>query len=129
MIIILIRWYACKLVYRHDLINSNESFHFFDIGGKVPPFLLGIEVALLNKWFNQNIRINDLFHRYQKLRHLCQNSRNAGKYCVSMWLGNPLFLYFLSVCDPFINNMRICFSYRNTRIIWIVIKFHLFSNF
>ena len=52
-------WYAWQLLYSHYVTDTSESFHFLDIDKNVPPILLWIEVALLNK-YNQNIRINHL---------------------------------------------------------------------
>ena len=49
------------MVYSHYVIDTNDNFHFLGIGEKLPPVLLQIEVALLNKYLNQNIKINNLF--------------------------------------------------------------------
>ena len=49
--------YTWKLVYSHDVFDINERFHFLGIGKKLPPVLLQIEVALLNKYLNQKIKI------------------------------------------------------------------------
>ena len=53
--------HAWQLVYRHDAIDTNENFHFLGIGEKAPPVFLGIEIALLNKYLNQNKKIKNLF--------------------------------------------------------------------
>ena len=49
MITIPIHWYAWQLIYSHDVIDANETFHFLGIGEKFPPVSLRIEVTLLNK--------------------------------------------------------------------------------
>ena len=36
MIAIPICWYAGQLVYSRDVIETNKSFHFLEIGEKVP---------------------------------------------------------------------------------------------
>ena len=54
-------WYAWQLVYCHDVIETNVNFNFLGVGNKLPPVLLQIEVALLNKYLSQNININNLF--------------------------------------------------------------------
>ena len=54
-------WYAWQLIYSHDVIDTNDNFNFLGIGKKLPPVLLQIEVALLNKYLNQNIKIKNLF--------------------------------------------------------------------
>ena len=61
MIAIQKHWYAWQLVYSHDVIGTNDNFHFLGTGEKRPPVFLRIEVALLNKYLNQNININNLF--------------------------------------------------------------------
>ena len=50
-----------SLVYSHDVVDTNANFNFLGIGEKLPPVLLRIQVALLNKYLNQYIKINDLF--------------------------------------------------------------------
>ena len=52
MIAIPKHWYAWQSVYSHDVIDTNENFHFRDIGKKLPQVLLQIEVALLNNYLN-----------------------------------------------------------------------------
>ena len=54
-------WYAWQLVYSHDVIDTNGQFNFQVIGEKLPPILLRIEVALLNKYLSQDIKIKNLF--------------------------------------------------------------------
>ena len=54
-------WYPWQLVYSHDVINNNDRFSFLGIDEKLLPVLLRIEVALLNKYLNQNIRIKNMF--------------------------------------------------------------------
>ena len=54
MIAIPIQWYAWQLAYNHDVINTN------DVAENVLSVLSRIEVVL-NKYFNQNIKINNLF--------------------------------------------------------------------
>ena len=61
MIAIPIHWYSWQLVYSHGVFYTIESFHFLGTDKKVPPVLLWIEIALLNKYFNQNIEINNLY--------------------------------------------------------------------
>ena len=41
--------------------ESNDNFQFLGMGQKLPPVLLRIKVALLNKHLNQNNTINNLF--------------------------------------------------------------------
>ena len=54
-------WYAWQIVYSHDVIDTNDNFNFLGIGKKLPPVLLQIEVVLLSKYLNQNIKIKTLF--------------------------------------------------------------------
>ena len=54
-------WYVWQLVYSHDVIDTNDKFSFLVIGEKHPPVLLGIEVALLNKYLSENIKIKNMF--------------------------------------------------------------------
>ena len=61
MITIPKHWYAWQLVYCHDVMETNDNFNFLCVGNKLPPVLLQIEVALLNKYLSQNININNLF--------------------------------------------------------------------
>ena len=61
MIPIPIHWYTWKLVYSHDVIDTNNNFHSLGIGENLPQILLRIEVALLNRYLNQNFKINNLF--------------------------------------------------------------------
>ena len=49
IIMISIYLYPWQLVYSHDVIDTNASFHFLSIGEKVFSVLLQIEVALMNK--------------------------------------------------------------------------------
>ena len=37
MIAIPKHWYAWQLVYRHDVIETNDNFDFLGIGDKLPP--------------------------------------------------------------------------------------------
>ena len=41
-------------------IDTNDNFHFQGTGEKLPLVLLWIEVALLHKYLDQNIKINNL---------------------------------------------------------------------
>ena len=50
-----------KLVNSHDVIDTNDDSHFLSTGEKLPPVLLQIDVALLDRYLNQNIKINNLF--------------------------------------------------------------------
>ena len=53
--------YAWQLVYSHDVIDTNENYHFLGISNKIHPVLWPIEVNLLDKYLNQKIKINNLF--------------------------------------------------------------------
>ena len=63
------------MVYSHDVIDMNENYYFLDIGEKVPPVLLWIEVVLLNKYSNQNLKINTLFIDIKSQKHFRQIGR------------------------------------------------------
>ena len=81
MIAISKHWYAWQLVYNHDVIESNEKFTFLGIGEKLPPVLLPIEVALLNKYLSQNTKINNLLIKLKHFRQislqLCSQENNS----------------------------------------------------
>ena len=49
-------WYVWQLVHSHDVIDTNDNFHFLDIGEKLPPVLLQIEVTFLNKYTSTSIK-------------------------------------------------------------------------
>ena len=42
-------WYVWQLVYSHDVIDTNDHFNFLDIGEKLPPVLLQIEIAFVEQ--------------------------------------------------------------------------------
>ena len=48
MIAIPLHWQAWSLIYSHDVIDIDESYHFLGIGDKVPSVLSRIKIALLN---------------------------------------------------------------------------------
>ena len=53
-------WYAWQLVNKHDVIDTNDNFYFLGIGEKLPPVLLRIEVAFLNKYTSISIETSRL---------------------------------------------------------------------
>ena len=64
MISIPVHWYPWQLAYSNvaiAVVDTNQGFHFLGIGEDVPPVLLQIEVALLNKYLSQNMKIKSLF--------------------------------------------------------------------
>ena len=60
MIAISKHWYAWQLVYSHNVIDTNDNFHFLGIGEKLPPVFLRIEVAFLNKYASISIKTSRL---------------------------------------------------------------------
>ena len=92
--------YVSQLVYNHDIIDTNDNFNFLGIGEKLPPVLLWIEVALLKKYLNQNIKINNLFINIEKWTtfvKLVGNSVIKKTNLSRMWrnLAFPCDQYFL----------------------------------
>ena len=49
-----------QFVYIHDVIDTNDNFHFLGISEKLPPVLLQIEVAFLNKYISISIKTSRL---------------------------------------------------------------------
>ena len=60
MIAILKHWYAWQLVHSHDVIDTNDNFHFLGIGEKVPPVLLQIEIAFLNNYTTLSMKTSTI---------------------------------------------------------------------
>ena len=63
MIAISKHWYTWQLVYSHDVNDTNDNFHFLGIGAKLPPVLLQIGVAFLNKHTRISIKTSRLIIR------------------------------------------------------------------
>ena len=61
MIAIPVQWYVGNWFTAMVYFTPMKAFIFFGIDKKVPPVLLWTEIALLNKYFNQNIEINNLY--------------------------------------------------------------------
>ena len=53
------RWLESQLVYSHNVVDTNKSFHFLGISEKTPPVLFRLLYWIINS--NQNIKINSLF--------------------------------------------------------------------
>ena len=51
-------YHASQLVYSHDVIDTNDNFHFLDIGEKLPPVLLRIDRLLC--WTSISIKTSRL---------------------------------------------------------------------
>ena len=80
--------YAWQLVYSHDVIENNDNFNFLDVGEKLPPVLLRIMVALLNKYLSQNIKFNNFFINIKSLStfvKLVDNSALKKTILSRMW--------------------------------------------
>ena len=71
------------MLYSHDLIDTNDNFHFLGIDEKLPPVLLQIlekveKVALLSKYLNQNIKIDNLFINIESCSTFVKLVANSG---------------------------------------------------
>ena len=97
--------YAWQLIYSHEVMDTNDNFKFLGIFEKLPPVLLRIQVTLLNKYLNQNIKINKLFiniESFSTLLKLVGNSALKKTILSRMWKNlafpcdrNTLFWLFL----------------------------------
>ena len=90
--------YAWQLICCHDVIDTNQNFYFLGIGKKPPPVFLWIEVALLNKYLNRKMEINNLFINSEILStffKLVGNSTIKKTIFSRMWRKFAFWLFFL----------------------------------
>ena len=88
--------YAWQLICCHDVIDTNQNFYFLGIGKKPPPVFLWIEVALLNKYLNRKMEINNLFINSEILStfKLAGNSTIKKTIFSRMWRKFAFWLFF-----------------------------------
>ena len=89
MISIPVHCYPWQLAYSNVVIavvDTNQGFHFLGIGENVPPVLLQIEVALLNKYFSQNMKIKSLFIDIESLSTFIELVENSAIKKIEVFL-------------------------------------------